>query len=430
MSYSKLKSLVANVEAIATAMKVRIDDRQATDEEKEVLSRYSGFGGIKDVLNIGTEHTVSDDVAEPIRKLQDLIGAYPYYDDAMRQAVINSIKSSVLTAFYTPKFLVDAVTRQIHATFKDNCLQMSTFLEPSAGIGGFLPVSMPGTRSYAFEKDCLTGLILSLLYDEATTVTAGFETIADQHLEHESFDVIASNIPFGNFRVFDAEMWKKGGMYEQSAKTIHNYFFVKAMELLNEGGLLAFVAPRGIADTPGNKFVREYLVNHADLITALRLPDTLFMQTSDLLIFQKHSRKATLSLREKMFLQVSKEKVDTAGTMTDYANKIFTLPKTALATDSRIALNQFGKYVRKYQWLGDGNAMSQYLSALLKYDFDRYFRKALFANHGQDNTPVQMSLRRAADGQRHTCLHGGHGNMDEERRNGRFRGAGRYASVS
>ena len=398
MSYSKLKSLVANVEAIATAMKVRIDDRQATDEEKEVLSRYSGFGGIKDVLNIGTEHTVSDDVAEPIRKLQDLIGAYPYYDDAMRQAVINSIKSSVLTAFYTPKFLVDAVTRQIHATFKDNCLQMSTFLEPSAGIGGFLPVSMPGTRSYAFEKDCLTGLILSLLYDEATTVTAGFETIADQHLEHESFDVIASNIPFGNFRVFDAEMWKKGGMYEQSAKTIHNYFFVKAMELLNEGGLLAFVAPRGIADTPGNKFVREYLVNHADLITALRLPDTLFMQTSgievgsDLLIFQKHSRKATLSLREKMFLQVSKEKADTAGTMTDYANKIFTLPKTALATDSRIALNQFGKYVRKYQWLGDENAMSQYLSALLKYDFDRYFRKALFANHGQDNTPVQMSL--------------------------------------
>ena len=398
MSYNKLKSLVANVEAIATAMKVRIDDRQATDEEKEVLSRYSGFGGIKDVLNIGTEHTVSDDVAEPIRKLQDLIGAYPYYDDAMRQAVINSIKSSVLTAFYTPKFLVDAVTRQIHATFKDNGLQMSTFLEPSAGIGGFLPVAMPGTRSYAFEKDCLTGLILSLLYDEVTTVTAGFETIADQHLEHGSFDVIASNIPFGNFRVFDAEMWKKGGIYEQSAKTIHNYFFVKAMELLNEGGLLAFVAPRGIADTPGNKFVREYLVNHADLITALRLPDTLFMQTSgievgsDLLIFQKHSRKATLSLREKMFLQVSKEKVDTAGTMTDYANKIFTLPKTALATDSRIALNQFGKYVRKYQWLGDGNAMSQYLSALLKYDFDRYFRKALFANHGQDNTPVQMSL--------------------------------------
>ena len=84
MSYNKLKSLVANVEAIATAMKIRIDDRQATDQEKEVLSRYSGFGGIKDVLSIGTEHTVSNDVAEHIHRLQDLIEAYPYYDDAMR----------------------------------------------------------------------------------------------------------------------------------------------------------------------------------------------------------------------------------------------------------------------------------------------------------------------------------------------------------
>lgn len=107
------------------------------------------------------------------------------------------------------------------------------------------------------------------------------------------------------------------------------------------------------------------------------------------MIFQKHSRKATLSLREKMFLQVSKKKVDTAGTMTDYANKIFTLPKTALATDSRIALNQFGKYVRKYQWLGDGNAMSQYLSALLKYDFDRYFRKALLPITARTTPPCR-----------------------------------------
>ena len=396
MSYNKSKSLVANVDAISTAMKIRIDDRQATDSEKEVLSRYSGFGGIKEVLNIGTGHAVSNDMDEPIRRLQNLIEAYPYYDDDMRKSVIDSIKSSVLTAFYTPKFLVEAVARQIHATFKDKGLQMRSFLEPSAGIGGFLPVAMPGTRRYAFEKDSLTGLILSLLHDEATTITAGFETIGEQHLEHTKFDVIASNIPFGNFRVFDAEMWKKGGIYEQTAKTIHNYFFVKAMELLNEGGLLAFVTSRGIADTPGNKFVREYLVNHADLISAIRLPDTLFMQTSgievgsDLLVFQKHTRKAALSQREQLFLQVGREKADTAGTMTEHANKLFTLPKTALATDSRIAVNQFGKYVRKYRWAGDEEAMSRYLSALLKYDFDRYFRKSLFM--GQDDAPVQMSL--------------------------------------
>ena len=167
---------------------------------------------------------------------------------------------------------------------------------------------------------------------------------------------------------------------------------------MNEGGLLAFVTSRGVADTPSNKFLREYLVNHADLISAIRMPDTLFMYTSgievgsDLLIFQKHTHKAALSQREQLFLQVGREKADTTGAMTEYANKLFTLPKTTLATGSRIAMNQYGKYVRKYQWLGDENAMSQYLAALLKLDFGRYFRKSLFTSEGQDGIHTQMSL--------------------------------------
>lgn len=390
MSYNKLKSLVANVEAIKTALQIHIQGRQATPEEKKTLSLYSGFGGIKEVLNIGTDKPVSGDMAEPIRQLQELIETYPYFTEAL--------KASVLTAFYTPKFLIEVVAKQIHATFKDNGLQMCSFLEPSVGIGGFLPVAMPDTCSYAIEKEPVSGLILSLLNDNTVTRTAGFETINEQGFEHTKFDVIASNIPFGNFRVFDAELWKKGGIYEQATKTIHNYFFVKAMELLNEGGLLAFVTSRGVADTPSNKFVREYLVNHADLISAIRLPDTLFMHTSgievgsDLLVFQKHTHKAALSQREQLFLQVGREKADTTGTMTEYANKLFTLPKTTLATGSRIVMNQYGKYVRKYQWQGDENAMSQYLAALLKLDFGRYFRKSLFTGNGQDGIHTQMSL--------------------------------------
>lgn len=203
MSYNKLKSLVANVEAIKTALQIHIQGRQATPEEKETLSQYSGFGGIKEVLNIGTDKPVSGDMEEPIRRLQELIDTYPYFTEAM--------KASVLTAFYTPKFLIDVVAKQIHATFKDNELQMRSFLEPSAGIGGFLPVAMSDTCGYAIEKDPVSGLILSLLNDNTVTRTAGFETIDEQGFEHTKFDVIASNIPFGNFRVFDAELWKKGG---------------------------------------------------------------------------------------------------------------------------------------------------------------------------------------------------------------------------
>ena len=398
MSYNKLKSLVANVEAIETAMKIQVQGRQPTAEEKEILSRYSGFGGIKEVLNIGTDKPISGDMQEPIQRLQELINAYPHFTEPMRHNVIEGIKASVLTAFYTPKFLVDAVVRQIHATFSENGLKMRSFLEPSAGIGGFLPIAMSGTYDYAIEKDLISGMILSLLHENTLTRTAAFETIGEQGFEHTTFDVIASNIPFGNFRVFDAELWKKGGMYEQATKTIHNYFFVKAMELLNEGGLLAFITSRGIADTPGNKFVREYLVNHADLISAIRLPDMLFMQTSgievgsDLLIFQKHTHKTVLSQREQLFLQVGREKADAIGTMTEYANKLFTMPKTTLATGSRIVQNQYGKYVRKYQWQGNENAMSQYLAALLKLDFGRYFRKSLFTGNGQGSEHMQMSL--------------------------------------
>lgn len=398
MNYSKLKSLVANVEAIETAVKIQSQDRRATESEKAIMSRYSGFGGIKEVLNIGTDKSVPDELVEPLDRLLVALRTLAREDEAGFRTLVDSVKASVLTAFYTPRFFIDAIARQVQTTFKENGLQIRTFLEPSAGTGGFLPIAMQDTHAYAFEKDCVTGLILSQLQDKANTLTAGFETISEQGLLHTRFDVIASNIPFGNFRVFDADLWKKGGTYEQATKTIHNYFFVKAMELLNEGGLLVFVTSRGVADTPGNKFVREYLVNHADLVSAIRLPDTLFMQASgievgsDLLIFQKHTHKASLSQREQLFLQVSKEKSETAGVTVEYANKLFSLPKTTLATGNRIVMNQYGKYVRRYQWVGDENSMSQYLSALLKLDFDRYFRKSLFLGEGQGGVHTQMSL--------------------------------------
>lgn len=241
--------------------------------------------------------------------------------------------------------------------------------------------------------------------------------------------------------MFDADLWKKGGIYERSTKTIHTYFFVKAMEQLAEGGLLAFVTSRGVADTPGNKFVREYLVGHADLISAIRLPDALFLPTSgievgsDLLVFQKHTGKAALSLREKMFLQSVREKADATGIVTEPANRLFSLPKTSLATDSRIVVNRYGKQVRKYQWLGDEAAMSQYLSALLRHDFARSFRKELFSGGAGDTAPVQMSLfgmpgrRRDAARPGAAGLHGHVGGVDEGRRDGRLRGAGRYAPL-
>ena len=156
MGYNKLTSLSANIKAIETAVAIHSQGRTATQEEKQVLAQYSGFGGIKDVLDLGTDN---------LNRLLDALRTLAGGDEAACRSLVESIKSSVLTAFYTPQFLIDAVAAQIHKTFSANGLQMQSFLEPSVGIGGFLPVAMPGTRSYAFEKDTITGLVLSLLHE-------------------------------------------------------------------------------------------------------------------------------------------------------------------------------------------------------------------------------------------------------------------------
>lgn len=383
MAYNKLQSLLANVEAIETAVRLKADGQFATDSDKEILAKYTGFGGIKEVLNIGTDRPIPAEMQPLFERLQKALQYYSAGVEVLYDKMLGGIKSSVLSAFYTPGFIVNAIAHQIHDTFNAHGLTMQSFLETSAGIGGFLPVAMPTAERYAFEKDYVTGLVLEQLHGDTQVVIDGFETIGRQDLQHKTFDVVASNIPFGTFGVFDADFAKTDKEHERAMKTIHNYFFIKAIDLLNEGGLLAFLTTRGIADTQGNKFVRDYLVRHANLISALRLPDTLFMQTggievgTDLLIWQKNSRKASQTHREQLFLQAFKES-DTAGHIAEPSNRIFTLPNTAIATASAIQQNQYGKYVRRYQWQDTEAALAIRLADILRSDFERNFKAQLF----------------------------------------------------
>lgn len=393
MNYNKLQSLEANTAAIETAFQVHSEKRPAAAAEREALSLYSGFGGIKEVLDLGMDKPMPDTMRQALDRLSSVLQTISQGNEKLYKELADSIKASVLTAFYTPKFLVETIARQIQDTFQANGMQMKSFLEPSAGIGGFLPVAMPDTYKVAFEKDLATGLVLSALQPDTKTVIGGFETIGAQELEHGTFDVIASNIPFGTINVFDADFERRGTPYKQSLKAIHNYFFIKAMELLNEGGLLAFVTSRGVADSPSNRFVRDYLVHHAHIITALRLPDTLFMQTggievgSDLFILQKDSHKQNLTTRERLFLEVCRERIS-QGLEAEHSNKVFTLPQSTLATDSAISTNQFGKLVRKYEWNSTGDAMQQRFAEILKANFTHYFKPSLFG--GQKGTQSQQ----------------------------------------
>lgn len=224
MNYNKLQALEANTAAIETAYQLRKEKRAATAAERETLSLYSGFGGIKEVLDLGTNASLSDKMRQALERLASVLQAIAQGNETLYKELVDSIKASVLTAFYTPKFLIEEVANQIQATFQAHNLPMKSFLEPSAGIGGFLPVAIPDTCKVAFEKDLATGLVLSALHSDTQTVIDGFETIGAQDFEHYKFDVIASNIPFGTINVFDADFERRGTPYKQSLKTIHNYF--------------------------------------------------------------------------------------------------------------------------------------------------------------------------------------------------------------
>ena len=179
MAYNKSNALSANIKAIETAMRLHVSGEKPSQEETKLISGFTGFGGIKDVLNIGTDKPMSEEMSEQLQRLQRIISDYlGFADETMRNNAIEGIKASVLTAFYTPSFIVQAIAKEIHSLFHKHSLTMRSFLEPSAGTGGFLPVAMDGTATYAIEKDPVTGLVLSMLHDDTNVIIEGFETIS------------------------------------------------------------------------------------------------------------------------------------------------------------------------------------------------------------------------------------------------------------
>ena len=137
MRYNKKKALADNVNAIETALAVHGQGRQATDSEKKTLALYSGFGGIKEVLNIGTDKPMPDGMAEPMKRLQEILLAFAKSDITEYKALIDSIKSSVLTAFYTPQFIIDTVAAQIHALSRTTVCRCALSLSRAQGLAAF-----------------------------------------------------------------------------------------------------------------------------------------------------------------------------------------------------------------------------------------------------------------------------------------------------
>lgn len=384
MGYNKFKSFLANIQAIETAFDIMRQKREATDEEKEILRQYSGFGGMSYVYSLDDDKDETHEVQAALSRLRDILMRIADNQADKYKQLVKSIRNSTLTAFYTPQTFIRSLGDCIQHTLSSQGLQVNTLLEPSAGTGGFLHLLNDTIRKFAFEKDTVTGIVLHSLNPDTSVFVDGFESICSSSISDSKFDVIASNIPFGNIKVYDQSFLDRGGSFALSTKAIHNYFFVKAIDLLNEGGLLVFITSRGVADSPSNKFVRQFIVDNTNLITALRLPDNLFINTagieigSDLFILQKHSNKAMLTSREQMFLDIFKENVPNSRDKTEYANRLLSRSQNTLCDKTEIAKNQYSKYVRKYKWQGTDADMLSALSSIVSDDLSRYFRKSLF----------------------------------------------------
>ena len=340
-----------NIEAIRLALRLGVAGRSAQNvEEREILRKYAGFGGLKCILNDANEladaakWSKSDiELFAPTVELRRLIHDYSK-DDKEFARYMDSLKASVLTAFYTDNRIVDAISDSL----KYSGVEVKSFLEPSAGQGAFIDSFLrndryPGAEVLAYEKDLLTGKILSALHPSILTRIEGFERIEQDFNGY--FDVAASNVPFGDFAVADpAYAVSKEIAYRQATKTIHNYFFLKALDQVREGGLVAFIASQGVMNA-ASPFVRMELVKRADLVAALRLPNNTFSENagtdagSDFIILQKHTGKKALSADEEFFIQ---SVVDRGTKVT--GNKFFqAFPQNVICTDTKVGTDPFGK---------------------------------------------------------------------------------------
>ena len=338
-----------NIEAIRLALSLGVKGRGAqTAEEIAVLRKYAGFGGLKCILNDANEladaakWSKSDiELFAPTVELRHLIHDYSH-DDKEFNRYMESLKASTLTAFYTDSRIVDAISDAL----KYQGVEVKSFLEPSAGQGAFIDSFLrndryPGAEVLAYEKDLLTGKILSALHPSILTRIEGFEKIDI----NGNFDVAASNVPFGDFAVADpAYAVSKEIGYRQASKSLHNYFFLKGLDQVREGGLIAFITSQGVMNA-ASPFVRMELVKQADLVAALRLPNNTFSDNagtdvgSDLIILQKHTGKKSLSADEEFFIQ----SVVDRGTKVP-GNKYFqAFPQNVICTDAKVGTDQYGK---------------------------------------------------------------------------------------
>lgn len=392
MGFNKEKHLRANIEAIKLCFQLEREKRSPTGEEIKALKQYAGFGALKCILN--PAENLSDIAHWPNSEVElfplvaELHGMLRENSTSGREykQYIGSLKNSILTAFYTPPEIVQVLAESLYG----NGISPTKFLDPSAGMGEFISAFKNQNETAqvtGIEKDLLTGKMLAHLYPNDKMRAMGFEEIESPNSNY--FDVVSSNIPFGDVAAFDISFSKsKDKVKQQACRSIHNYFFLKGMDTLREGGILAFITSQGVMNSLKNEPVRKWLMENSDLVSAIRLPNNLFREYvgtevgSDLIVLQKNSRKNQLLHKEKDF--VISERFSSGI----YNNAYYNDFQRAVYTESFIDTDPYGKPAQVFIHNGGIKEIAADLKKMLQADLSENLNLNLF----QKNIPVSKTL--------------------------------------
>ena len=375
MAYNRKQRLNDNIKAIETAFILDREQRTPTARERLLLERYCGFGGLKCILNPAREladavHWAKSDLElfAPTVELHRLIRENSKNESEYKQ-LMDSLKQSVLTAFYTPS----AVTEALTDVLKEHQIIPEKVLEPSAGIGAFVDSVLdnnPKADIMAFEKDLLTGKILHHLHPEQKVRIEGFEKIEKPFNDY--FDLAISNIPFGDVAVFDPSYTAMKGMRALVTRRIHNYFFVKALDTVRDGGLVAFITSQGVLNARNNSAARFMMLYHADLVSAIRLPNNLFTENantevgSDIIILQKNTQKESLRGDDNLLDTVynDENRIPTNNYFLEH-------PERIIHTTAKLDTDPFGKPAMIYTHEDGVEGIAEDLRKMLHEDFKK-----------------------------------------------------------
>ena len=375
MAYNRKQRLNDNIKAIETAFILDREQRTPTARERLLLERYCGFGGLKCILNPAREladavHWAKSDLElfAPTVELHRLIRENSKNESEYKQ-LMDSLKQSVLTAFYTPSAITEALTDVL----KEHQIIPEKVLEPSAGIGAFVDSVLdnnPKADIMAFEKDLLTGKILRHLHPEQKVRIEGFEKIEKPFNDY--FDLAISNIPFGDVAVFDPSYTAMKGMRALVTRRIHNYFFVKALDTVRDGGLVAFITSQGVLNAKNNSAARFMMLYHADLVSAIRLPNNLFTENantevgSDLIILQKNTQKESLRGDDNLLDTVynDENRIPTNNYFLEH-------PERIIHTTAKLDTDPFGKPAMIYTHEDGVEGIAEDLRKMLHEDFKK-----------------------------------------------------------